>query len=298
MLFRSDPSVALQGSAGIVYNNNGTHTVTYVAPPANLLDVTKPDLLTVRHTAQSGARGYSTSERLAISTILFGGIQITTVPTCLDPGDTLQFDAYLPGVPTPNLNWSASAGSIDANGLFTAPAQPQTVTITVEYANDPTLTDSIQVNVGGCSCQATVQIAGQDLGATRSVRFTLNSDSSAVTNIDWSGGVVGPQASSANLTSFGGTGGTIPLDVTGSWDADLAGLALGSGYYNPDIFNDSIPDRVTLDILENDGGNTLAGSASGQVYEVGTGIRAWSMIFRVEADPTYSTSTIRECRIG
>jgi hypothetical protein len=145
----------LQGSAQISYNGDSTHTVNYMAPGAP--DVAVPDLLTVRHTAQSGARGYSSVERLDIATIRFGDVRIVNVPPCLEPGHSLQMEVEFSPGQSPDLVWSASAGTITQSGLFTAPNQPGTVEITVALEDNPDVKDSISVTVG-CVCHFTVQV--------------------------------------------------------------------------------------------------------------------------------------------
>jgi len=299
-----DPMVSLQGTASIAYNGDGTHTVSYTAPDTPIIG--SPDLLTVRHTAETGARGYSDVERLDIATIRFGGVRIVTAPTCLDPGETLQLEAFVPGADNPDLIWSVTAGTIDSTGFFTAPAEAQIVQVTVEYADNPDVKDSIELQVGGCSCQATVRVGGQDSGSTRSARFFLSNDLSGVTQIDWAGGETGPTQSILNLSWFGEPepvpGGTIPVGATGSYQVGTsAGVHVGSSWYNPDIVNDTIDNRLRVSIIENDGGNVLAGSVSGEVALL-TGaaepsVVSFSMTFHIEANPLLSTATTRVCRI-
>jgi hypothetical protein len=296
------PGLSLQGSAQISFGTGDTHTVIYTAP-ANPAP-NSADVVGVRHTANGGARRPGAPERTASAVIRFGGIRIVTQPTCLSPGDSLRVEAVVPGVTNPQLIWTASAGTIDASGLFTAPSQPQVVEITVAYAPSPDVKTTLVLQVGGCTCQAAMRLGGVDGGATRSIRFTLTPDLSAISHIDWGGNVLGPSQSTMSLQWFGGggtvPGGTIPVGSTGTYAPLAAGVFLGQAWNNPDALYDSIPERLNVTITENVGGNILAGQVSGRVSLVQTGtasIVPFSMSFYMEADPTYSNATSRVCRV-
>ena len=257
------------------------------------------------HTANGGARRPGAPERTASAVIRFGGIRIVTEPTCLSPGDSLLVQAVVPGVIDPELIWTATAGTIDETGLFTAPSQSQVVEVTVAYAPSPDIKTKIALQVGGCTCQATMRLGGVDGGATRSVRFTLTEDLSAISQIDWGGGVVGPTQSTMNLQWFGvgdmAPAGTIPVGSTGTYAPMAAGVFLGEPWNNPDALYDSIPERLNVNITENEGGSILAGQVSGRVSLIKgggiTNIVPFSMTFYVEADPMYSTDRSRVCRV-
>lgn len=65
-------------------------------------------------------------------------------------GGTRQMTATVAGLSSPVVNWLASAGSIDANGLYTAPAavpSPSTVTITAVSAVDGTVSGTASLFV-------------------------------------------------------------------------------------------------------------------------------------------------------
>jgi hypothetical protein len=192
-----DPG-GLQGSADIMYNGDGTHTVSYTVPQTP--NPNDPDLLTVRHTAETGAGGFSTEERLNVATIRFGGVRITTDPTtCLEPDDEpLQIEVDVDG--EPELTWDASAGSISATGRFTPPRQSQVVTVTVALADNPEVSDSTDLQVGGCSCRAVVYVGGTS-ETTRTLRFFFNAELTGVQALDWRPG--GP---SQLTVGFGGSG--------------------------------------------------------------------------------------------
>ena len=68
------------------------------------------------------------------------GLTISPSLATVTAGDTLQFNATLNNSSTTAVNWSASAGSMSSNGLFTAPSvsMPSFVTVAAISANDGT----------------------------------------------------------------------------------------------------------------------------------------------------------------
>ncbi len=75
-------------------------------------------------------------------------VYIPSLPVALRPGETLYLRASVSGVANRAVTWSASAGSIDANGVFTAPATAGVVSITATSAADPTKSCVRLVSVG------------------------------------------------------------------------------------------------------------------------------------------------------
>jgi hypothetical protein len=58
----------------------------------------------------------------------------------LAPGATQQFTATIPNRYTQKVTWSVDRGSIDATGLYTAPAAECTATITAAWVVNPART--------------------------------------------------------------------------------------------------------------------------------------------------------------
>jgi arylsulfate sulfotransferase len=76
-------------------------------------------------------------------------------------GQTIQFTPIVSN-DSSSVTWSATGGSIDANGNFTAPAQSATVTVTAALAKNPKITATAKVNVvspGSVTPTANVQVA-------------------------------------------------------------------------------------------------------------------------------------------
>lgn len=289
-----DPSVPLQGDAQITYNGNGTHTVSYTAPSAP--DVNDPDLLTVLDTARTGARGYASTERLDIATIRFGGVRITDVPPCIEPGSApvqIGVDVAIQG--DPQLTWTASAGSITDSGSFTPPDQAGYVTITVALVDNPDVNDSVEVQVGGCSCRANLVVNGQSPSALF-LRFFLTPDLGAVTGFDWR-----PDGVGQVTFGFGDPLNPTPVAVntTGSFQGSVNGLVNTMTFANPDDLQDPTIPPLTISLSENTG-SILEGHVSGLVSVAADPdpINAQlTMDFHIEADPALSRTDAKMCEV-
>src|SRR5690606_5860812 len=86
-------------------------------------------------------------------------IEITPQECCVEPGKQQAFQAIIHNMDDQRVIWSASAGSISSNGLFTAPDEAAIVTVTATSAADPALRQSARVRVGDCECWAEWEIS-------------------------------------------------------------------------------------------------------------------------------------------
>jgi hypothetical protein len=94
-------------------------------------------------------QGYWASQALAIkaatvSTSTTGSITITPASAVVMPGATQQFTATVSGT-TNTVTWSATAGTVSSNGLYTAPTTAGTYMVTATVGN---VTNSATVTVG------------------------------------------------------------------------------------------------------------------------------------------------------
>jgi pectate lyase len=76
------------------------------------------------------------------------GVTISPTNPSVQTGHTVQFAATVQGTATDkSVKWTASAGSINANGLFTAPSAAATVTVTATSNADTSKQASVTVTV-------------------------------------------------------------------------------------------------------------------------------------------------------
>lgn len=149
-----------------------------------------------------------------------GGVKVSVSPSSvtLSSGLTQQFTATVSGTADTAVKWSATAGTIDLSGLYTAPTvnSPTNVTVTATSHADPTKSASAAVTV--------------DPANQQSVRITTGSL---------------PQAQQGNAYSevFSASGGTTPYSwsvssgtpppgIAMNASGDLAGLPTAAGTFS------------------------------------------------------------------
>jgi hypothetical protein len=95
------------------------------------------------------ATAFGSSFRSRVAEVKRPSPSIRPQATAIATGQTIQFTAGLFN-DTTGVTWSATAGTIEVNGLYTAPAAPQsmTVTVTATSKKDPTKS-ATAVNVVG-----------------------------------------------------------------------------------------------------------------------------------------------------
>src|SRR5262249_47350815 len=96
-------------------------------------------------------------------------------PATLNQGATAQFTAQVTGTGpfNPAVTWKASDGTITQSGLFTAPNNPETVTITATSVEDPSQAGSQPVSIAQAG--NTVKIAPSGGDDTAALQAALNS---------------------------------------------------------------------------------------------------------------------------
>ncbi|MGC2056715.1 MAG: hypothetical protein WA653_00550 [Candidatus Sulfotelmatobacter sp.] len=125
----------------------------------------------------------SASASAAVTVVEFGAISPATV--FLPPSSTQQFSLSMQG----SVNWAvnqvaggnASVGTITAAGLYKAPSQPGTYTVTATSAADSSLTASATVTVGTITLSPT----SAALASSQMQQFTPTA-SAGVTTFTWS----------------------------------------------------------------------------------------------------------------
>lgn len=74
-------------------------------------------------------------------------ISVTPSPATVYVTENQRFTASVRGLANTAVTWSASGGSIDTNGLFTAPAGDSNLTVTATSVADPALAATVEVKV-------------------------------------------------------------------------------------------------------------------------------------------------------
>jgi len=101
-------------------------------------------------TASLGCGGVTTAAKASNSTSALS-VQVTPSTVSVQTGSTQQFSATVSGGATSNVTWSATGGSITADGLYTAPATPGSYVVQATSTTDTSVSGSATVTVLGSS---------------------------------------------------------------------------------------------------------------------------------------------------
>lgn len=123
-------------SATVGINVNATTVGTAIDTAS--ISATEPDPNTSNNSA-------------SVSTPIVPPVSVTISPASatVNINATEQFTATVTNSTNTSVTWTASAGTIDATGLFTAPSTPGSITVTATSVADPTRSASATVTVAG-----------------------------------------------------------------------------------------------------------------------------------------------------
>lgn len=160
---------------------------------------------------------------------------VTPASSSVAPGATQAFsvsglDQFGAPMTSPAVNWSASAGSITAAGLFTAPANAGPVTITATSNESAAITGTTTVNVALVAGTPTYDVST----ASHTIRIPLNGNVGASFGLE-----------DITLTSVVGGAGFNPPNLTASFSdgalfVKFDGTAIADGQYRLQIESDGV----------------------------------------------------------
>src|SRR5260370_15577343 len=101
---------------------------------------------------KTGLRGLRACVPLFLPVLAAGAGTITVTPNneSVVVNGTRQMTAAVSGLMNNSVTWTVNGGSIDANGLYTAPPtvpNPASVTVTATSMADPTVSGSAVLNI-------------------------------------------------------------------------------------------------------------------------------------------------------
>ncbi len=161
-------------------NNNQGWTATYTAP----LTVPSPATVTLKATSKDDATKSDTATITITAPVVT--VSVTPATPTVILGATQQFTATVHGTTNTAVTWSVSGpGTIDANGLYSAPAShstPATVTVTATSQADTGKTGSATITIPAVSVAISPHPSTVILGATQQFTATVtNATNQAVT---------------------------------------------------------------------------------------------------------------------
>jgi hypothetical protein len=157
-------------------------------------------------------------------------VQVTCNPSIVNTNATSQCSATVQGTGSYSsaVKWSASEGTINSSGLFTAPASAGTVTVTATSTQDSTKSGTASVTVQLTpptitSLQVTCNPSTVNTNATSQCNATVQGTGSYSSAVAWSasegtinaGGLFTPPASA----------GTVTVTATSTQDSTKSGMA-------------------------------------------------------------------------
>ncbi len=147
-----------------------------------------------------GATSAADSSVTASATVTVSAISLLPATATVIAGATQQFTATMPGVSNSAITWSASGGTISANGLYTAPSQAGSYTVTATSAADPSITANATVTVFVFTISPTSAI----VAPSASQQFTATIQGLTNTGVAWSvDGVAGGNATTGTISATG-----------------------------------------------------------------------------------------------
>ncbi len=178
----------------------------------------------------------------------------------LAPGASQAFQLSAATGSAPAVVWSSSGGSISAAGLFSAPIQPGTYTVTAIAVDDPAVTATATVVVQG-GLVSRVDISPPNLalegGANATFTATVTAAAGVSTAVSW--GANGGSVSADGVFTAPLNGGIYGVTSTSLADPTKAATASVSVVGSPDLDRNG-----TLDVLDLALFAASYGSQSGQ----------------------------------
>jgi Phosphoesterase family len=186
-------------------------------------------MLLVLLTACGGGSGSNNPSGSTTSTI--SSVSPACAPSTIAINATSQCNATVKGSGSYSsaVTWSASAGTVSASGILTAPATAGTVTVTATSMQDPTKSGTASVTVQPppsptiASVQVTCNPSTVNVGANSQCNVTIKGTGNYSSAVTWSASVGAINAS--GLFTAPATAGSATITATSVQDAAQSGEA-------------------------------------------------------------------------
>jgi len=186
-------------------------------------------MLLVLLTACGGGSGSNNPSGSTTSTI--SSVSPACAPSTIAINATSQCNATVKGSGSYSsaVTWSASAGTVSASGILTAPATAGTVTVTATSMQDPTKSGTASVTVQPppsptiTSVQVTCNPSTVNVGANSQCNVTIKGTGNYSSAVTWSASVGAINAS--GLFTAPATAGSATITATSVQDAAQSGEA-------------------------------------------------------------------------
>jgi hypothetical protein len=189
---------------------------------------TAPNVPGVYHVTATSTADPTVSATAEITVIPEVGVSVSPGAISMTTGTQQQFVATVTGTANTAVTWSASGGTINSNGLYTAPGTPGTYYVTATSVADPSKSDTVEVVVTSPPLVTGITITPSsvilEFGQTQQFSAILVNLNPGVT---WSvdEGSAGGTITSTGLYTAPGTVGTFHVTVTSTDDPTKSSTA-------------------------------------------------------------------------
>lgn len=150
------------------------------------------------------------------------GVTVVVSPTSINvaPNAEVQLTATVTGTTNKLVTWTASAGSVNSEGVFTAPSTTGAVTVTATSVADPTASAFSRVTVTNTAPTVQITPLGATMGTNETQQFTATVSNTSNQNVTWT--ATGGTISANGLFRAGSTPGTYKVTATSQADPSVS----------------------------------------------------------------------------
>jgi hypothetical protein len=148
--------------------------------------------------------------KITVSQTSSVSVAISPTSQTIAIGGQIQFKATVTGSSNTGVTWSTTLGTIDANGLFTAPNAASTCTITATSVASPSANAKATVTVTASNVQITP--SSPILGTNQTVQFSATVSNQTNQAVTWS--ATGGTITTGGLYHAGESAGTYTVTAT------------------------------------------------------------------------------------
>ena len=218
--FAATPTSIQSGqSATLNWSVTGATTLS-IAPgigtvTGNSTSVTPASTTTYTLTATNAGGSAFASTTVTVATPAIS-VNVTPPSATLAPGGTKQFAASVTGTSNTNVTWTATGGSITANGLFTAGATAGNFTVTATSAQDTSRSGTATVTIAAPTAGVSISPLTPTILTGGTLQFTATVTGMSNTNVTWT--ATGGSISTSGLYTAGNAAGTFEVIATSVQD--------------------------------------------------------------------------------
>jgi hypothetical protein len=171
---------------------------------------------------QSGCGGVTGNVQGVAPTV---AVVVSPSSVTLQTGATQQFAATVTGLSSSAVTWSATAGTITASGLYTAPSTPGTYTVSAQSTADSKQSGSATVTVTSAPPAVSVSVSPSTASVQPSQTKQFSATVSGTTNTAVTWTATGGTINSSGLYTAPASPGTYTVTATSAADTSKSATA-------------------------------------------------------------------------